>query len=617
MNLEKIIIKNFKSIDHLEIKCQKYWGSYTTMLLWINESWKSNILEAISFFCRPEWDFDYEEYCNQKNNEESHYVDLFYSLSFSNQKTCLQEFKKLEWIEIEWWDLLNFSIENLEKNIFLEKWEKKFQEIYNYNVVNLVENLFFKETQEYKTVNWSSGYVKVWSFSKNQDEWSTYTKMNNNSFKEKFWKYIDSIVKKFEPSVSVWTPWEDKYLLWSSIDLNSFKNDILSNVPLKNIFAICWYVGSKAIKEKIDSIKNDQIRRTLSTKFSEELTKYVKSIWNHNIIFDIEFTDSMKFNLSIKDGGKDNEHQYYKISSRSLWFKHFLSLILSLSVETKKLWRNNRIIIIDEPEVHLHPSWIRDLRDELLSMWYKNYLFVATHSPFLVDKNDKERNILVKKNMKAQSEIFPIRVDSSLLDDEVLNIAFGIDVYKDLLLPKKILVEGCSDKMILNKIFEVQKIKDCGIANGNWSNIIQIASKYNDDQIDIIVLLDSDKQWVSYKEKIIQVWWVFDEQNVFTIKDIVGTIKDWATIEDLLPKKYIEQQVKQVFSANDKAGDFELDEEKPFIDQIKKYFSISKTEKEKLDILKKRISENYVPTKKAIDDNSVISKFIHNLKEKL
>ena len=69
--------------------------------------------------------------------------------------------------------------------------------------------------------------------------------------------------------------------------------------------------------------------------------------------------------------------------------------------------------------------------------------------------------------MKAQSEIFPIRVDSSLLDDEVLNIAFGIDVYKDLLLPKKILVEGCSDKMILNKIFEVQKIKDCGIANGN------------------------------------------------------------------------------------------------------------------------------------------------------
>ena len=53
------------------------------------------------------------------------------------------------------------------------------------------------------------------------------------------------------------------------------------------------------------------------------------------------------------------------MNSRSDGFKQFISFILSLSIETKKYDNNNRLILIDEPERHLHPSGIRDLGKDL------------------------------------------------------------------------------------------------------------------------------------------------------------------------------------------------------------------------------------------------------------
>ena len=81
MKLTKIIIKNFKSIRYLELDVKKYGKSYTAMLLWLNESGKSNILEAISCFNIPEKEFNYEEYHNQKD-ENRNCVDLYYHLEF-------------------------------------------------------------------------------------------------------------------------------------------------------------------------------------------------------------------------------------------------------------------------------------------------------------------------------------------------------------------------------------------------------------------------------------------------------------------------------------------------------------------------------------------------------
>lgn len=617
MELKKIVINNFKSIQHLELDIKKYGTSYTTMFLWINESWKSNILEAISFFNVPSWEYNFDEYHNKRDKKkENKYVDLYFYLDFENKNIYVAEIKKL----IKWWEFLNFSIENIEKNVYLEKGETEFNECYDYNIVLSSKWLFLKEINENKVIGWVNKKIVTYEIVKDNNwDWK-YTDLNEENFKESFWEVIDEIIEKYEPTVSIWKPSENKYLLWDA-DLNLFKKDINSNIPLKNIFAIAWYTEEEEIISTIESISTDtQLRRELSESFSIALTKYVKEIWKHNIKFDIEFTDSNKCGVSVLDEWEENKFNFFKMTSRSQWFQHFISLIFSLSVETKNLWRNNRIIIIDEPEVHLHPSGIRDLRDELLRIWEKNYVFIATHSPFIIDKNYKERNILVVKNKLALTNIFPIVNENNILDDEILSMAFWVNVYKDLLLPNKILVEWVTDKIILSKLLNLMGINNCGITNWIWSNIVNLASIYSNEWVHMVVLVDSDNDWSWYKDKILKIWDSYTEENVFTIKDLVWNIKDWATIEDIFPKLYVENCVKQFYLDNFREKlelqNIVLEENKPFINQIKENFSkIMKRNLEQYEIdgIKRIISESYNPTKKSVEENELMNIFLKNL----
>ena len=67
MIINKVVIENFKSIDNIELDFDSVNKSYTKVFVGINESGKSNILEALSFLDVPERTVSYDQYCNQKN----------------------------------------------------------------------------------------------------------------------------------------------------------------------------------------------------------------------------------------------------------------------------------------------------------------------------------------------------------------------------------------------------------------------------------------------------------------------------------------------------------------------------------------------------------------------
>ena len=83
MKIKKIEIQNFKSIDRMEFELEKVGNSYTTIFVGINESGKSNILQALSYFNKPTGKFNFLNLCNQKN-EDAKYVDLFFHIEFEN-----------------------------------------------------------------------------------------------------------------------------------------------------------------------------------------------------------------------------------------------------------------------------------------------------------------------------------------------------------------------------------------------------------------------------------------------------------------------------------------------------------------------------------------------------
>ncbi|MEG1009549.1 MAG: AAA family ATPase [Clostridia bacterium] len=76
-----------------------------------------------------------------------------------------------------------------------------------------------------------------------------------------------------------------------------------------------------------------------------------------------------------------------KIITFSDGYKQFLSILFSVGL----LNLNEKIILIDEPEIHLHPSSIVSLRDKLLDIGTINknsHIFISTHSVNMIDKSN-------------------------------------------------------------------------------------------------------------------------------------------------------------------------------------------------------------------------------------
>ena len=238
------------------------------------------------------------------------------------------------------------------------------------------------------------------------------------------------------------------------------------------------------------------------------------------------------------------------------------------------------------------------MRDELLKIGQNNYVFVATHSNFMIDKKEMKRHYIVKKDI--HTNILQIEKEKDLSDDEILKDAFGISILKDFLSPHKILVEGMSDKQLLQKAIDKIDNTFCfNISNGKGDNICSISSILNMENIPVLVLLDDDSAGQRNKKEILKIKGVFNANNVKTIRDLNAEIIENGTIEDTLDENYI------ISSANKVLSTFKLkikndDINAPIMESIKAFLyknNISnKVQITKiLEDIKTNIAENFNP----------------------
>lgn len=608
MIIKKVIINNFKSIEHIELDFDKVGNSYTKIFVGINESGKSNILEALSYFKVPKSNVSFDSFCNQKL-EDSEKCEISFYLELGDNNCYINGVTDSNNKPQE----IKFKISNIIKRISLQKKKNKFEFSYDYDVELINDNLFIKKGQGY-----DANYNSVDKYIINNKSAEGFELLTNELLLKFFRKSISEMIEKKEPEVSMWKPSPD-YIL-SNINLNKFKENTNSSKPLKNIFYLSGYTEDR-IKEIIEKVSNHTQRSILSSKLNTAINNYIGRVWSNKINVVIEITETGNLSFLIKDQGVENEHNRFEITDRSQGAQQFLSLILSLSLEAENHERKNEIILIDEPEVHLHPSGIRDIGKELLKVGNENYVFLATHSPFIIDKQHKERHYIVKKNKKAITEITRIKESDNIIDDEVLNEAFGINVYRDLLNPHSVLVEGASDKIILQKAFDCLDYNGIGITNGHGSNIDTLASKMNFDNISVLVVTDDDKEGRKYKENILKIGGAYNEDTVFTIRDLVGGIIEQGTIEDTLDIKYVEAEFKKFYKSTygkDLSGTT-LTNNKPVIMQI---IALLKEKKEysswNMDSFKKYLSEEFNPSKTSLSTQfELLKDLAEKIKEKL
>ena len=189
--------------------------------------------------------------------------------------------------------------------------------------------------------------------------------------------------------------------------------------------------------------------------------------------------------------------------------------------------------------------------------------------------------------------------------DEVLQTAFGMNVIRDFISNDKLLVEGTSDKILLQKILNYINSENCiKITNGKGDNLPAVASLSGYYEIYPLVLVDADEAGQKIKNDIIKIGTKYSVESVFTIRDLCGNIKENGTIEDTLPVDYVLLKANEILLTED-IPSIELNEELPFCEQVKLHLqrsitdsSLSKKEKkDKIENIileiKKKISDDY------------------------
>ena len=139
------------------------------------------------------------------------------------------------------------------------------------------------------------------------------------------------------------------------------------------------------------------------------------------------------------------------MSQRSDGVKRFITFLLHISANVKANLLSNVIILVDEPDMSLHPSGSRYIRDELIETAKKNYVVFSTHSIFMIDKNNIGRHIIVKKEREKTGVKNASK--SNFVDEEVLFNALNFTVY-DIIKKDNIIFEGWRDKRLFKIALE-------------------------------------------------------------------------------------------------------------------------------------------------------------------
>lgn len=215
-----------------------------------------------------------------------------------------------------------------------------------------------------------------------------------------------TILVKIHKSI-FWTA-EDRYLITKPINLVEFANSPEAiSIPLKNCFILA---GVSNILDRINGLAGDSTEiEQLENELSEKVTEHIKTVWpNHPIEITFKI-DSGLINFHVKDTGTEGKAKV--VSQRSDGFKQFISFLLTISAQDRNNELSNSLLLLDEPETHLHPEAQEYLLHDLIKITTNernNIVYFATHSNYMIDKDDLSRNFRIIKanNDKTQKTQF-------------------------------------------------------------------------------------------------------------------------------------------------------------------------------------------------------------------
>lgn len=255
------------------------------------------------------------------------------------------------------------------------------------------------------------------------------------------------------------------------VDISHF---IRNHFDLQYIPAIrsqneAYHVLNKLVSEELKNI-DDQVYKDSLEYIEKKQNEHLKILANKVIkpfktflpavkSVDIYFGDTpyksnymprKTLNIDIDDGVSTS------LSNKGDGVKSLAAIALLSQISTS----NSRLIIVDEPENHLHPDAIRFINGVLNNLSIQDQVLISSHSPIFVNRNIISANIIVESGYARKADkIDSIRKTLGVLCSDNL-------MYSDYV----VVVEGPTDRMIMTTLLS----KDEEIKKFFANNIITV-----------------------------------------------------------------------------------------------------------------------------------------------
>lgn len=195
-----------------------------------------------------------------------------------------------------------------------------------------------------------------------------------------------------------WTA-KDRYLISEPINIEQFAADPSISIPLRNCFLLSS-ISVEKIKNKLEEALADTTEcEYLEEQLGDNVTSHIKLAWpNHPIKVTFKIMDG-QINFHVRDVGTKGKAQTSDM--RSDGFKQFVSFLLTIAAQNKNEELENTILLLDEPETHLHPKAQEYLLTQMIEVTNNNknnIVLFATHSNYMIDKKDLGRYFRIEKN---------------------------------------------------------------------------------------------------------------------------------------------------------------------------------------------------------------------------
>ena len=272
-------------------------------------------------------------------------------------------------------------------------------------------------------------------------------------------------------------------IIYVPTEINFQKMDTASTTLVQK-YKFINIVDTNLIKD-IPSFIATKIITTIFQNKNEKVGDVQKKVFDEiNEIFEI-----LEINVKVEDISQDGRNipifknsagEKFDINELSSGEKQLFLRTLAI----KMLNPENSIILIDEPELSLHPKWQQQIVDVYKKIGKNNQIIIATHSPHILGSVKKENIILLDRNDDGK---IMIKTDEDLYDsygqptDRVLKDIMGLESTRN---PKifKLLEEA--GELIDKNEYESEKFKN------KYNELREMLGSKDED----LLLMDMDIQ---------------------------------------------------------------------------------------------------------------------------